>query len=339
VYGRRESAGSGLLSIREKDIFSIFERDIQGEARNPVQNPAERAYNVLEDLIKKSQTYSRFLRFEYPDADEIQKKFDLSFRGLFTISDSYRIAFLALFDDELNLSVSELEEWVQFVESLAIRWIIVGGNAQVLENLFQATAVDFLKLRTESDVAGNSLRKRFSDNLQSNENVATRLGEALDDSTLVRYIAFRLNEKLSGEMGVLKFEPKLIHVEHIAPDTMTDEWRNALSINAVESEEIAAEYDDLCERLGNKTLLEYKINSAIQNKPFTTKQDGLVVGGKKIKGYKDSSIKLTKDLLLMGDWSREKIESRTKWFAEMFNIIWGHQTTARVEDYSTWSKK
>jgi len=339
VYGRRENAGTGLLSIREKDIFSIFERDIQGEAKNPVLNPSERAYNVLEDLIKKSQTYSRFLRFEYADPDDIQKKFDLSFRGLYSISDSYRIALLALFDEELNLSASELEEWVHFVESLAIRWIIVGGNAQVLENLFQSAAIEFLKLRSESEIAGNSLRKRFSDNLQSNENVSARLSEALDDSTLVRYIAFRLNEKLSGEMGVLKFEPKLIHVEHIAPDTMTDDWKSALSIIAVEPDEIAAEYDDLSEKLGNKTLLEYKINSAIQNKPYVIKKDGITVGSKKIKGYRDSSIKLTQDLLSIDDWSREKIESRTKWFAEMFNIIWGYQTTARVEDYSTWSKK
>ena len=110
---------------------------------------------------------------------------------MYSISDSYRIALLALFDEELNLSVSELEEWVHFVESLAIRWIIVGGNAQVLENLFQSTAIEFLNLRSENEVVGNSLRKRFSDNLQSNENVSARLSEALDDSTLVRYIAFR----------------------------------------------------------------------------------------------------------------------------------------------------
>ena len=258
---------------------------------------------------------------------------------MYSISDSYRIALLALFDEELNLSVSELEEWVHFVESLAIRWIIVGGNAQVLENLFQSTAIEFLNLRSENEVVGNSLRKRFSDNLQSNENVSARLSEALDDSTLVRYIAFRLNEKLSGEMGVLKFEPKLIHVEHIAPDTMTDDWKIALSIMAVESDEVAAEYDDLSEKLGNKTLLEYKINSAIQNKPFGIKKDGITVGSKKIKGYKDSSIKLTQDLLSIDDWSREQIESRTKWFVEMFNIIWGYQTTARVEEYSTWSEK
>jgi uncharacterized protein with ParB-like and HNH nuclease domain len=339
VYGRRENSGSGLLSIREKDIFSIFERDIQGEAKDPVPNPSERAFIVLEDLIKKSQTYSRFLKFDYPDPDDIQKKFDLSFRGLYSISDSYRIALLALLDEDLDLSLSDLAEWIQYIESLALRWIIVGGNAQVLENLYQATALDFLKLKSESEKIGNSLRKRFSDNMQSNESVSARLMESLDDSTLVRYISFKLNEKLGGEMGVLKFDPKLIHVEHIAPDTMTEEWKNALGITATDSEEVAAEYDDLSEKIGNKTLLEYKINSAIQNKSFSTKKDGLITGGKRIKGYKDSAIKLTEDLLVVDSWSREIIDIRTKWFAEMFNIIWGHQTTTRVVKFTTWLTK
>ncbi len=335
VYGRRENS-AGLLSIREKDIFSIFERDIQGEAKDPVPNPAERAYQVLEDLIKKSQTYSRFLKFEYPDPDDIQKKFDLSFRGLYSISDSYRISLLALFDERLDLSIPELEEWIHFIESLAIRWIIVGGNAQVLENLFQAMSIDILKLRSDPEVATNGLRKRFSENMQSDENVSARLNEALDDSTIIRYLAFKLNEKLSGDMGVLKFDPKLIHVEHIAPDTMTGEWKQALNITVEELDEIAAEYDDLVERVGNKTLLEYKINSAIQNKTFSIKKDGTIVGGKRIKGYKDSSIKLTEDLLALDIWSREHIESRTKWFAEMFNILWGHQTTSPVKKFTTW---
>lgn len=336
VYGYREE-GKGLLSIREKDIFSIFERDIQGTAKNPVLNPSERAFQVLNDLVKKSETYERFIRFEYPDPDELQKRFDLSFRGLFSISDSYRIAFLSLFDEDLALSIQELEEWIHYIESLAIRWVIMGGNAQVLENIFQLCASDFLKLRTEPGVEEN-LKKRFTDNLQSDESIQNRLSENLDDTALTRFITFKLNEKLCGEQGVLKFDPKLIHVEHIAPDAMTDEWKKALNIELTEPDEIASEYEDLTERIGNKTLLEWRINSSLKNKEFHVKKNGLTHGRRKILGYKDSSITLTKDLLVFEDWSRELIELRSKWIADMFNIIWGFPNSKKVVEFKAWMK-
>jgi len=339
VYGLRDDTNPTLLSIREKDIFSIFERDIQGEAQNPVANPSEKAYKVLLDLIKKSETYERFLKFEYPDPDEVHRRFDLTFRGLYSISDSYRIALLALFDEQLELSLLELDEWVYLIESLAIRWVIMGGNAQVLENIFQSTAVDLLRLRREPEKTNSSLRKRFSDNLQSDESIENRLSETLDDTTLTRYIAFKLNEKLSGENGVLKFDPKLIHVEHIAPDSMTDEWRKALGIQQIEPEDIAAEYEDLTERIGNKTLLEWRINSSIKNKEFDVKKNGFSNGRRKVQGYKDSSVQITKDLLGLDHWSRNLIEKRSQWFAEMFNIVWGLPSNKRVISFTSWLDK
>ena len=339
VYGTRDDTTPALLSIREKDIFSIFERDIQGEARNPVTNPSEKAYKLLLDLIKKSETYGRFVKFDQPDQDEVQKKFDLTFRGLHSFSDSYRIALLALFDDELGLSLPQLDEWVHSVESLAIRWVIMGGNAQVLENIFQSTAVDSLRLRNEPDDASLSLRKRFSDNWQSDERIVNRLKETFEDSSLTRYIAFKINEKLSGDNGVIKFDPKLIHVEHIAPDAMTDHWRQALKIQQIEPDDITAEYEEFTERIGNKTVLEWRINTSIKNKEFDVKKNGFSTGRRKVLGYKDSSLQITTDLLGLDHWSKELIEKRSKWFAEMFNIVWGLPTNRRVISFVSWLAK
>lgn len=336
VYGKRISGGPSLLSIRERDIFSIFERDIQGEAKSPVANPAEKAYQILEDLIKKSQTYERLLKFEVTDPDEIQKKFDLTFRGLYSISDSYRVALLAFLDEDLALTIEELEEWIGYVESLTLRWIITGGNAQVLENIFQLTALDALNLRNRKEFSTTSLRKRFSDNMQSDENIISRLSEPIDDSALTRFIAFKLNEHIGGQMGVLKFDPKLIHVEHIAPDAITDYWKTALLITATEPDDIAVEYDDLTEKLGNKTLLEYKINSSLQNKPFSDKKNGLQLGRKKAKGYKDSALQITQDLMKFDSWDRELINKRTQWYVEMFNVLWGFGKTRKVVNFNEW---
>lgn len=338
VHGARQDDDKSILAIREKDIFSIFEKDILGEARNPVKNPSEKAFNVLEDLIRKSEIYRRFLRFDAQEIDEVQKKFDLTFRGLYTISDSYRVALLALFDDDLNLAINELEDWVHLVESLTLRWLIVGGNAQMLENLFQSIALDSLKLKKNRESIEPILRRKFAENMQSDDSVATKLTEPMDDNTLVRYIAFRINEELSGNMGVIKFDPKLIHVEHIAPDSYTEEWKSSLNILASESDELAVEYDYLTEKLGNKTLLEYKINSSLQNSSFDLKKNGLMDSKKKAKGYKDSSIHMTKDLLSFQEWSRELIEARTKWFAETFNSIWGYQTSRKFKTFSSWIK-
>jgi len=345
VYGWREiksnkdGDGPNLIKVRERDIFTRFEAQIKGSSNHSASNPRDIAYRILKDLQAKSETYQRFIRFDpVQNNDVIQKEFDLTFRGLASISDSYRIAMLAFFDENLNLEMSELKVWINLVEALSIRWILVGGNAQVLENLFQEIAIYALALRSEKK-ATEHLNELFNKNFQSDDVISNRLGEPLDDSRLTRYLLFKINENLGGNTRALKFDPKIIHVEHIAPDKMTNQWRTELQIQAHDSEDASSEYDQIVERVGNKTLLEWKINSSIKQKEFAIKKNGVKTKKGKNKGYKDSSILLTTDLLSLPKWSKDSIDQRTAWFTEAFHIIWGKPGKKRVEKYSTWITK
>lgn len=345
VYGWREiksikdGDGPNLIKVRERDIFTRFEAQIKGSSNHSASNPRDIAYGILKDLQAKSETYQRFIRFDpVQNNDVIQKEFDLTFRGLASISDSYRIAMLAFFDENLKLEMSELKVWINLVETLSIRWILVGGNAQVLENLFQEIAIYALALRSNKK-AKEHLNELFNKNFQSDDVISSRLGEPLDDSRLTRYLLFKINENLGGNTRALKFDPKIIHVEHIAPDKMTNHWRTELQIQAHDSEDASSEYDQIVERVGNKTLLEWKINSSIKQKEFAIKKNGVKTKKGKNKGYKDSSILLTTDLLSLPKWSKDSIDQRTVWFTEAFHIIWGKPGKKQVEKYSTWIKK
>lgn len=91
--------------------------------------------------------------------------------------------------------------------------------------------------------------------------------------------------------------PDKVHVEHIY---------------AQKPETRLPDHQDLVNRFGNLTLLDAKLNQAIQNGLFAVKKPA----------YDKSEVLLTKQLLGYGDWNRESIEDRQQKLAEKAVAIW-----------------
>ena len=99
-------------------------------------------------------------------------------------------------------------------------------------------------------------------------------------------------------------------IEHIMPQTLTDEWKQELG------PEWQRVYEERKNTLGNLTLTAY--NTELSNKPYTEKRDGF----KDYTGYKNSNIVITRDLAGNATWTEDQILDRGQKLAQLATLIW-----------------
>ena len=97
---------------------------------------------------------------------------------------------------------------------------------------------------------------------------------------------------------------KGLTVEHIMPQDLTDEWRNALGSDA------NAIHARLLHTLGNLTLTGY--NPELSNRPFSEKR----------RLYKESNLALNKEIAEEAEWGPEQVRSRAERLASRAIEIW-----------------
>ncbi len=98
-----------------------------------------------------------------------------------------------------------------------------------------------------------------------------------------------------------------LSVEHIMPQTLTSQWKETLGENF---QKIQSEY---LHTIGNLTLTGY--NSDMSNKSFLEKRDMK-------KGFKESSVRLNKDLINLDTWNEETIKQRAETLSTEALQIW-----------------
>lgn len=102
-------------------------------------------------------------------------------------------------------------------------------------------------------------------------------------------------------------------IEHIMPQTLSDEWKKELG---TDWERIHEMY---LHTIGNLTLTGY--NSEYRNKRFTDKQDCVDKDGNKI-GYRHTPIKISSYLTSVPKWGENEILSRAELLAKELIQIW-----------------
>jgi hypothetical protein len=75
-------------------------------------------------------------------------------------------------------------------------------------------------------------------------------------------------------------------------------------------------------RLGNMTLLSSRLNTAIKNADFATK---------KAKGYTDSDIAMTRELLEIDVWDQAAVDARQRELSRWIFDIWSFPGEVRPE--------
>jgi hypothetical protein len=249
-------------------------------------------------------------------------------RILRNISDNYRVLLLNVFRSDLNVTSVDTTEVARLCVVLTLRWYLDGQGAQDLETEFQGLGQEFLSTKSASNLI-NSLRTLSS----ISPPLESRFKEL--ESQYAKAILHGIDRALAKNEGAnpMPWNTKGLHVEHIAPGKSTEQWIECLFPGEdpapySEGQDKADTYDDLVERMGNKTLLDEGLNVRAQQDVFKDKKPK----------YESSSACITRDLKHLENWSTKDIELREKWLIEMFNLIWSKEVPepSRLVQYAKW---
>lgn len=135
------------------------------------------------------------------------------------------------------------------------------------------------------------------------------------------YLFCMLEESLNKESAGVKekIESGVLSIEHVMPQTLTDEWKKELGDEFTQDG-----YERWVDNIGNLTLTAY--NSEYSNRKFTEKRDG-VPSLPNMKGFKDSCVAMNKYFSQCDRWTISEIEARSKRIAEYAVTLWPYSQT------------
>jgi hypothetical protein len=201
------------------------------------------------------------------------------------------------------------------VEALAFKWILLGRNAQVLEDLYQKSARVLLDATRTHDEALALLIER----MPSEDEVIAGL-HVSDSVHLQKYALRRIEESTGGQ--ILSWDDA-ITLEHLAPQNpMVNSayWHAATQTDGALGDDDPT-YEDFVRNWGNLTLLEHKLNASIQNSPWPRKRDGDPASN--LKGLKSSTMNVNSVLKSLPEWTNIQIASRQDWLIRCVRELLG----------------
>jgi len=213
---------------------------------------------------------------------------------------------LRLFDarDTKHLSDVELEKCLRLLESFVVRRAVCGVPTNQLNKLFLQLAKNFDNVdharRLNNSLSSFSGSRRFP---KDAEFAPAFMNQPQYGRGTTRFILNRL-EKSFNHKEAVDISKATITIEHVLPQTLTQEWKNELGLDA------DTVHTTLVNTFGNLTLTSY--NSELSNLPFSKKKAEL----------EKSHIDLNRWISQQTNWRASEIEERAKALLLIANSIW-----------------
>ena len=260
---------------------------------------------IVQDVYKYSRYYTNLLMQNGDDSDILEVLKDIS---ILKVGVSYPFLMEVLNDyNENMISKKELITILKMTESYVFRRALCG----ILTNSLNKTFATFTRSNIDKNNYLESVTakfllldsyRRFPDNRELRESLLTK-----------DVYNFRSRNYLLRKLENNKRKEKVIidnyTIEHIMPQNpkLSKEWRDEIG---EDWEIIQSIY---LHTIGNLTLTGY--NSELSDKPFEKKQN--MEGG-----FKDSPIRLNRDLANATIWNKESIVKRAKKLSLKISKIW-----------------
>ena len=321
-------------TVQGKEIFTKFETLIsRSSVDDTPTNPVDQCKKQLTKIVAKSEIYKQLLKPSAINDGQLSKYCT----SLYLLLDSYRIFMLNLLDEDIELERHDRRELGRLCEAISIRWILAGANAQLLENLFQKAANILTEKEKPIPARVEEIKNYFRLEMPQDSRIKARFNEEIDSTNLVRVVLYRINEVLTDSQAVLTQDATKLNVEHIAPQTWNNEWMQVFYPGVINFDEKVPEYSAVVEQWGNKSILEYKINSALKQAEWVKKRDGYrSESGDQVKGYAHSVAAINRDLTAIQDWSQSQIAKRNRWLADSFIKIWAFESSEDISHFTNW---
>lgn len=300
------------------DVYFVFKNYVLEEIR---QKHTEDCENILQDMLKYAQIYSKIINscFSSEKVSKIVKRLN---HIDMTVIYPFFLAFFEMYENQ-KISEEETVKVLSCIESFIFRRMICSGYAtNALNKIFCTLHYDVKKNLDEKNSYSDVLvyileNKTGSAAFPKNSEFI----QALREQNIYRmqkknkeYLFDRFENEDSVEyVNVVELMNKGdLSIEHIMPQTLTQQWKSSLGENWQEI------HDVKLHTLGNLTLTGY--NSSYSNKSFAEKRDCE-------KGFKESGLRLNKSLCGLERWGLEEIENRCALLVEKALQMWSFPKT------------
>ena len=260
--------------------------------------------SVVAEIARYSQHYANIvlLKKEKPELRARYQEIieELGLRG------SPIPFLLGVYDDYArdDIGTAELIDILRLVEGYVFRRAICGMSTNSLHRIFAALMKEVDKNNYLESVKAAFLRMSQNQSYPSDIDFKEALlVKDVYDFHGAKYLLRKLeNYERREPANVSEYS-----IEHVMPQTLTEEWQRELGANFQET------HETYLHTLGNLTLTGY--NPELSNRSFRQKQD--MEGG-----FRDSPLRLNRSLAEAEVWNEDAIRERAEALAEKALQIW-----------------
>lgn len=270
----------------------------------------ETAGNILNDLYSKHQDYTSLKKGKHRNITQKAEN------NLYWIEKmGVKIVYPVLLVGLKKYSKSDFEKLTDLCLKFFFRTKTISNeNATALEKNLAEIAFKILHENASFKEIHDILKK--SPLNPSQPSFSRDLSEARLGGSAARYLLTRIVEKMQSPRTV-DFNTKSLELEHIMPTNYAP-WKEYIKIHNADEiadnneSDIRTCHQNHVNKIGNLTLIDKEKNKIVSNDPYD----------KKLKEYKKSAIKITKDLQKYKIWNSASIEKRQKKLVTIGAEIW-----------------
>ncbi|MEO3810825.1 DUF262 domain-containing protein [Sphaerisporangium sp. B11E5] len=280
-------------------------QELLREATSDRARMEERVEAYVKDLARRARYLRRMLEPAGNSEIDARLRFLNDWKG----NTAYPVVMRLLeLHDAGAATEEEVVEAQRYIESFLVRRLVGGVTTGSLNRIFMRLTPELTEDAPVADVVRRGLspaRLYWSPDEQFRADIRNRAfywqGRAAQQKLVLR----RLEESFGGKEPV-ELSDKRITIEHVLPQSLTDEWREMLA----QEGDADRLHKELVHTLGNLTLSGY--NSELSNIPFAEKRDLL----------RHSGITMNQDIARQERWSRAEIQARADELASRAIGIW-----------------
>lgn len=284
----------------------------------------------LQDMLSYSERYKTLIEGKTTNK-ELNACIERLNRLETTVTSPFFLEVLKLFDDK-QLTIEQVKDVFVLTESYLFRRSICSLPTNALNKIFLSLNKEILKLGKGLDSPTNYveqmkyalLSRRETSRFPRNEEFIKAFSERdiYNMATKNRvYILERFeNSNISEDKDVYRHcEDGEYSIEHIMPQTLTDEWKKDLGDNYQDI------YDTWIHRIANLTLTAY--NREYSNSSFEIKKNLDTAEG---KGFALSGLRLNSYIAKQNKWTESELKARNKLLMDEAIKIWKQPQTSFV---------
>ena len=289
-----------FLKVKDVELLTEYKRykDKNNVPDSTKRQPIEK---FLDDLIKNSKVYRQIIKEEFKDP-----KLNTEIINLNKVEAIPAYTFLLNLFSNMEVGLKEEVKIIKLLQSFMIRRQVCKSATGILDAIFSNLC------KQESNNIVNNMKEELKKNFPS------------DEDFIKNFIKFDFNvERAKYVLGKIEYyiKPptekminwKQVHLEHIIPKNIKSktskkeygDWEKYLGNDA-------EKHKDNLNKIGNLTLLQYKLNINASNHVFKEKR----------KNYKQSDIQITQDLCDYRFFRIKNLNDRSKKLSQYAEKIW-----------------